>query len=132
MPYFFVEGHCEQKFLGATCGAWPVRRINLNGSAVSIEQIVIRIESIFRTMGSCSDPVIVIFDREKREESSKDIAAKAVELLAQRNIKAIVGVPDRCIETWMLYDPEVVPISGDDHEGSMGASAVRHALGTYN
>src|ERR1043166_8429048 len=126
MPYFFVEGHCEQKFLGSTCGAWPVRRINLNGSAVSIEQIVIRIESIYKTMGSCTDPIIVIFDREKREESSKEIAAKAVGLLAQRGIKAIVGVPDRCIETWMLYDSAVVPVVGNDHEGVMGATAVRH------
>lgn len=133
MTRFFVEGHCEQNFLSEACkGGSAIRRINLNGSAVSIPQIIRQIVAIYRTMGDCEEPIVVIFDREARNQSSEDIASEVVAGLAASGIRAVAGIPDRCIETWMLYDAEDLPLKRDNYEGSMGSTELRRAFGRYD
>jgi hypothetical protein len=132
MTYFFVEGQLERKFAENACVHARIRFIGLNGDAVAVKAVVDRIVATYRTLREPCGPIVVIFDREGRHASSEEIAKEAADLLLAEGITAIVGVPDRSIETWMLYDPDVVPGIDNPKDGIKGAGTLKEKLGAYS
>src|ERR1044072_2910006 len=101
-PAYLVEGDLEQKFIQNTCPGCKVQKINCNGDDVSLEAIAKRVGSLGRFAHTRHSPLIVIFDRERRDETSEQIEAKFREILTHEQIQVpiIVGIPDRDTESW--------------------------------
>lgn len=105
-PAFIVDGHQEQRIVQQLCPGAPVKRLDCNGKDVEIAAAVKRIASLIRLMGGKYYPVIIVYDRESRAQSSEEIKKAIIQELQTEGIKdpIIVGVPDRTIENWILAD----------------------------
>lgn len=136
-PAFIVEGQMEQRFVQRICQGRPVRLLNCNGDDVSIRAIAERLRLQLSFLKNYY-PVIIIFDRERRNETCEEIEEKLLALLIEfgwsiENI--IVGVPDRTIENWILADPAALAAGIDgtvpkkNHEGTFGKNVLRSILG---
>lgn len=103
---FLVDGQMEQDVIQALCPGSPVRRINCNGDAVAVAAIAKRVASLARLMQRRCKKLIVVFDREKRKESSIALEQEFMACLKDEgfegNITAVVA--DRCTENWILAD----------------------------
>lgn len=138
-PAFLVEGDLEQKFIQNACPGAPVRKINCNGDSVCIESIAKRVGSLARLLHKRFSPIVVIFDRENREISARDLKRKFIEALKTECIdsKVIVGIPDRDIENWILADYSVFSSAAGiesvlippSFEGKKGKSIIKKSLG---
>lgn len=108
-PAFLVEGIMEQKFIQSVCPGAPVRTIGCNGSSVKLDVIAKRVGTLARLFKGKYSPIVVIFDREDREEESQVIESIIRSMLEGENIDGavVVGVPDRNIEEWILADLEM-------------------------
>jgi hypothetical protein len=139
-PGYLVEGDLEQKFIQQICPGHPVQKINCNGNQTSIEAIAKRVGTLGRLLHKRCSPLVVVFDREGREESAEDIGRQFEHSLAQEKIDVpvIIGIPDRNIESWILADyptflvsaglPQSSPVLS--FEGRNGKSSIKNALGT--
>ncbi len=108
-PAFIVEGHLEQRVIAQVCPNRPVRRINCNGDSVAIERMCDFIETHIRSFGNRNYPIIILFDREKRVETSDEISDRVVSILGERGLcdhDIRVFVADREVEDWYLGDIE--------------------------
>jgi len=138
-PAYLVEGDLEQKYIQSTCPGCPVKKINCNGIATSIDAIAKRVGTLGRLLHKRFSPLIVIFDREGREESAEHLERTFREVLSQEKIDVpvVVGIPDRNVETWILADYEMFlqsakmeassPLS--PFEGRNGKSIIKQTLG---
>jgi hypothetical protein len=99
----------EQEFIRNVCAGAPVRKIGCNGDDVSIAAIARRVGTQGRLLQKRHDPLVVIFDREGRSETSQELEQSLLNALADEGLTGtvIVGVPDRDIEVWMLADSEI-------------------------
>jgi hypothetical protein len=139
-PGYLVVGDLEQKFIQQVCPGHPVQKINCNGDQTSIEAIAKRVGTLGRLLHKRCSPLVVVFDRECREQSAEEIEKQFTDALAQEEIDVpvIVGIPDRNIESWILSDyptflesaglPQSSPVSS--FEGRNGKSIIKNALGT--
>jgi hypothetical protein len=66
-PAFIVEGYTEKIFLSRACPGSPVRRLEINGKGVLLTAIVDRIESISKFFYGQHRPIVIVFDRERKE-----------------------------------------------------------------
>src|ERR1043166_6627832 len=107
-PAFIVEGHLEQDFVQSVCEGSPVRRIGCNGTDVKIEAIAKHVATHARLLQRRFDPIVVVFDRERRSETCDSLEDALRTELQKQNVTAriIVGIPDRDIESWILADYE--------------------------
>ena len=107
-PAFLVEGDLEQLFIQLVCPGQPVRKINCNGDKVLLTEIAKRVGTLARLLHKRHDPIIVVLDREKREQSSIEMENELLGHLKNEDIHSdvIIGVPDREIENWILADYE--------------------------
>jgi len=138
-PAFLVEGHLEQAFVQNVCPGTPVRRIGCNGDDVSVIAIAKRVATHGRLLQRRYDPLVVIFDRERREETAEELELALRQALRDEGICAttLIGIPDRDIEVWLLADPEVfrqcARVSNEVEckpcEGYKGKAAIKHLLG---
>jgi len=106
-PAFIVEGQMEQRIIARACPGTPVRRIGCNGDDVSIDRICDFIETQIRALGNRNYPIFVLFDREKREQSSDDIKSSVINILNSRGLAdqdIRVFVANRKTEDWYLHD----------------------------
>jgi hypothetical protein len=106
-PAFLVEGKMEQLLVQRLCPGTPVQIINCNGDNVSLHAIGKKIASLARLLDKRGHrPIVIVFDREKRSETTKTIKQQLVTLLQKDGVTApvILGVPDRMIENWILAD----------------------------
>jgi hypothetical protein len=90
----------EQLIVSRRCSGRPVRRIGCNGDNVAIERMCDFIETLI---------IIVIFDREKRQETCVEIADQVKSILSSRGLAdqdIRVFVADREAEDWYLIDRE--------------------------
>lgn len=103
-PAFIVDGEQEQKILQKLCPGSPIKRLNCNGENVELSAAAERAASLIRLIGQAYYPIIVIFDREKRQDSADQVRQELYELIAKEGVcsQVIVGVPDRMIENWIL------------------------------
>lgn len=134
---FLVDGITEQRFIQLVCKNSSVKLTNLNGASVDASALAKRIASLIRIWKGRFRPIVVIVDREKRDESAESFAASLLAKIREEAITddVIVGVADRMIENWMLADPVVWPHQTllDNVDGCAGATTVKKYLkGNYD
>jgi hypothetical protein len=136
-PAFIVEGFLEKQFIRDACPGRPIRRLELNGTNVALEAIVDRIETLVRLFGNRHNPIIILFDREGRVETSTQIATTVLQLLSARNVPGtfVVGVPDRMIENWILADEGTIArlkapqhLKASSYDGHHGKAVLKQLL----
>jgi hypothetical protein len=137
-PAYLVEGVLEQRFVQNVCPNAPVRLINCNGHSVSIEAIAKRLGTLGRLLHKRHSPLIVVIDREAREEAAADFKKALAEAMLRENIEVpiLIGVPDRNVECWILADFERfvesagldAPAEPAEFDGCNGKSAIKKLL----
>lgn len=136
-PAFIVDGHQEQKIVHHVCPSAPVRRLNCNGDNVAISAAAKRAASLIRLFGNRHWPIVIIFDREGREETWQQVREEFLKCLLCEGVRdqCILGVPDRMIENWLLADwnnsVQRLSLAGgrpQEIEGTHGKSLVRSRL----
>jgi hypothetical protein len=141
---FAVEGHLERNFLSQNCKGLHNIRIGVQGVAVSAEAIAKQLESQWRLRLGHFRNLVVVLDREGRQQSSSEFS-KHLEGLLYKHCEGvsvvIVGCPDRMIENWIIADHEVVAdylghafpkYEGDGKSGKAMLKAVFRSAGrTY-
>ena len=140
-PAFFVDGHMELKILKKLGVKTKVVRTNLNGKKVKITAIAKKISSDIRALNGRYSPLIILIDREGREETADEIIQKLKAELHAESIEGnvIVGVADRMIENWILADwetfvREIEPKPKKDYGsfvGKRGKSIVKKYMPSY-
>jgi hypothetical protein len=134
---FIVDGQTEKKIVQRLCPDMPIRMTNLNGRDVSIPAIAKRVSSLVKLLKDRYYPVLVLVDREAREQSSEEIEAALLRELVQeygiQTDNVVVSCPDRMIENWMLSDPAslqaLCDVNCPEHsEGSPGKSLIKRLL----
>lgn len=102
-PAFLVEGRMEQSIVQRLCPGKPVRLIGCNGDHVALDVIARFADAQIRLLKN-SYPIVIVLDREMREESCDVIQQKLTELLNAKGHQGqfIVGVADRMTENWIL------------------------------
>lgn len=138
-PAYLVEGDLEQKFIQSVCPGCPVQKINCNGSETSLEAIAKRVGTLGRLLHKRHSPLVIIFDREGRPESSEQLEERFLVVLKSEKLEApvIVGIPDRNVESWILADYEAflqsakLSVSAPTRsiEGSNGKTAIKRLIG---
>jgi hypothetical protein len=102
---FIVEGHQEQKIIQSICPGSPVIRLNINGDSVSCEAIASRVSTLSRPWFNRFYPIVIIFDRERRQETCEEIEGSIRSILAipsEYKDQFIFCVIDRTIESWII------------------------------
>lgn len=110
-PAFLVEGRMEQEIIRRLCPKQPVRIIGCNGDDVAISRMCDFIETHIRSLGNRNHPIIIIFDREKREAGCAAISIEVHNNLNDRGLEdqdIRVFVADREVEDWLLLDREAI------------------------
>jgi hypothetical protein len=103
-PAFIVDGQMEKKIIDHFCPEKPVRLLNCNGRDVTLKAAAKKIASLIRLMKR-NTPIIIIFDKEKRNDSADNIALKLLSEIKEQKIHDVdilIGVPDIMMENWML------------------------------
>jgi hypothetical protein len=138
---FIVEGQMEQRIVQRACPGTPVRRIQCNGDHVSLDRLCDFIETQVRLLVNRYYPIVVVFDREGRAESPKQIQAFILDRFAKAGMSAQdirVYVADRETEDWYLMDIEAicqhydVRSRGRDYRGKGGLSALLEPVHRYH
>jgi hypothetical protein len=83
------------------------RRLNINGSDVAVEAIAKRAGSLIRLFSNRHFPIIVVIDRENRNESARQMEERLTESIVGEGVardQLVVAVCDRMIENWILAD----------------------------
>lgn len=137
-PAFIVEGQMEQKFLSQNCGKRTrVWRIGFNGKNVPIGAIAKRISDMMPLLDNFH-PIVIVFDREGRNESSDEISQNLLEELARlgyESAKFRIGIPDNMIENWLLADYDLmetvfgVKFKIKEYDGKDGEKVIVNLLG---
>lgn len=136
-PAFIVEGQMEQRFIQNACPGAPVRLLGCNGDSVSINAISTRIHFHLRFLAN-RYPIIIIFDRERRETTSEEIVAQLEAMLLAGGVSVeniVIGVPDRTIENWILADHACfreelsINIPNACYEGEFGKNSLKQRIG---
>jgi hypothetical protein len=137
---FLVEGQMEQLIVQKLCRGAPAVRIGLNGDHVPISSVVARLYPQCELLQKRCKKIIIIFDREKRTESSQKIETEVIDLLAEKKARTDnvhVVVADREFESWIS---PFIDESGNSHsnivfneaEGSCGKARISTAYKLSN
>ncbi|MBJ2176285.1 DUF4276 family protein [Aureibaculum sp. A20] len=137
-PAFIVDGFTEKLVIGSLCPGKPVSRTDLNGKSVTIEAIANKVASLIRLFNNRHYPIIIIIDREQREESCSDLCAelgnKLIKLgLNDQDIR--ICFADRMFENWIIADWNVFETEKekpDSTDGLRGSSEIKKILGSYH
>jgi|APSaa5957512535_1039671.scaffolds.fasta_scaffold54521_2 hypothetical protein len=132
-PAFIIEGHMEQKILQNICPGKVIQRIGANGDHVSMKVMATHLAPQIRLFSNRYRPVIVLFDRERRDASCEQLRRELSLELADLGIdqEITIGIADRTIENWILADYEMLmdtygfrPENGN-LEGTFGKSELK-------
>lgn len=135
-PAFLVDGLTEKRFVQRACKGRPVQILNCNGETVAPGAIAKRAASLIRLWGGRCFPIVILVDRESRQEGASEFAETLSRAIRDEGIEdeVIVGVADRMIENWMIADPALWPDFEeiDSVDGISGVSVIKRRLGSYN
>jgi Tfp pilus assembly PilM family ATPase len=129
---FLVDGHMEKLIIQKLCKLAHVRILNINGKNVKMSAIAVRAATHIRLMKHAR-PIVIIFDREKRQEDCSNLRDELLQCLEKEGIdtkEVIVGIPDTMLENWIIAcnktkrKYEIV----DDCEGGHGKRVLERAL----
>jgi hypothetical protein len=138
-PAYLVEGDLEQRFIQSVCptGA-PIRKIGCNGDKVRLTALAKHIGTQARLLQKKYEPVVLVFDREKREATCEEIEQelRKLRILESISAKVIIGIPDREIENWILADFQMFADSSgcdtkhsdDCYQGTSGKSKIKQLI----
>ncbi|MBT9289174.1 hypothetical protein KL771_06910 [Hyphomicrobiaceae bacterium 22] len=118
-PAFIVEGKQEKLVINRICPGKRVILLGINNSDVEMKAIATRIYAHFQNLGNRHHPVVVIFDREKRNKSCDSLNTELRFHLNKLGIKEdqlIICIADRSLESW------IAPFLQDD--GSINTNLV--------
>jgi hypothetical protein len=104
-PAFIVEGHLEQRMIQIACPGNKVVLLGVNGDDVLMGTIATRIETHLNLFSNRYYPVIVIFDRERRQQSVSELVVELQGSLCKRGIdvkQLYFLISDRDIETMFV------------------------------
>ena len=136
-PAFIVDGHTEQCLIGAICPGQPIQRTNLNGNCVSIQAIAKKVASMIKLLGNRHYPIIILVDREGREQSCNELATELndeILALGVNNQDIRIGFADRMIENWIVADFQLIDDVNNkpaQTDGINGASLIKKHKGSY-
>lgn len=102
---FIVEGEHEQDIVRRVCPGAKVVRLGANGESTSMEAIAKKIDALNVAFGNRYFPIVVLFDREKRDKSCEKLRSELISEMKKRRIpidQFIISISDRKIENWIL------------------------------
>jgi hypothetical protein len=102
---FIVEGQLEQRVVNKACPNHRVVLLGANGDDVAIATICDRIETHYRLFSNRHYPIVVIFDREYRDQTVEAIEEAVITELTARRIDTkqfIFFISDRKFECMFL------------------------------
>jgi hypothetical protein len=107
-PAFLVDGFTEKLIIGKICPNSKINRINCNGNSVTMEAIAKRIASLVRILNNRHYPIIVIIDRELREENVESLTTELKAEIGKNGVQEDIriGICDRMVENWIISDWE--------------------------
>ncbi|MCZ8102993.1 MAG: hypothetical protein O9972_34510 [Burkholderiales bacterium] len=138
---FIVDGQLEKRVVQRLCNSAPVRVTNMNGRNVEISAIAKLICSFLDLFRGRYFPVVIVIDREARDQSSEQIEAEIKVRVSEygHDVQGIiVSCADRMIENWIIsgtssYRGHDISCELMDHgDGCNGKSIVRQILGGCN
>ena len=132
-PAFIVDGFTEKLVIGSLCPGKPVSRTDLNGKSVTIEAIANKVASLIRLFNNRNYPIIVVIDREQREESCsvlcEELGNRLIALgLNDQDIR--ICFADRMFENWNVLNTD--KDKPDATDGLRGSSEIKKILGSYH
>ncbi|MFS4468148.1 DUF4276 family protein [Maribacter sp. 2210JD10-5] len=141
-PAFFVDGQTEQRALQQLCSGNPIRLIGCNGKTVSMSAVAKRLATHIKLLNNRNFPIVVIIDREAREESAEEVKKELLNELGILGIEdeILIGVCDRMIENWILADRDNFKkyinrksnLPKVTYEGTKGKSEVKKIFPEYH
>ena len=137
-PAFLVDGQMEKRIIQSICPGHRVWLLDCNGKDVTYEAAGKRAATLIRLLKN-SYPIIVIFDREKRQDGPEVVAEKLHDAIICQGIQEvdiIIGVPNTMAENWMLADIQSVnahysiqpPLEQGSFEGDNGKGKLRSLI----
>jgi hypothetical protein len=137
-PAFIVDGHTEQCLIRSICPGHPIQRTNLNGNSVTIEAIAKKIASMIRILSNRHYPIIILVDREDRQETCEELTKQLndcllIEGVINQDIR--IGFADRMIENWIIADFQLiaeVEEKPEETDGLKGATIIKRHKGSYS
>lgn len=136
-PAFIVDGFTEKLIIDKICPGKPIRRTDLNGKSVTIKAIANKISSLIRLLNNKYYPIIVVIDREDRQEDCVTIIDNLMDELKQKGHEhedIRISVADKMIENWIIADWELIGNIQEKPEVTdslNGASEIKKKLGAY-
>ncbi len=137
-PAFIVDGHTEQCLISSICPGHPIQRTNLNGNSVTIDAIAKKVASMIRILGNRHYPIIVLVDREDRQETCEELSTQLNDCLVTEGVinqDIRIGFSDRMIENWIVADFKLIAElkkKPQQTDGLNGASLIKKHKGSYN
>ncbi len=141
-PAFFVDGQTEQRALHKLCPGNPIRLIGCNGKTVSMLAIAKRLATQIKLLNNRHYPIIVLIDRETRNESAESLKKELHEELKKLDIHddVLIGICDRMIENWILadksnvlkYTAKKIKWKKKNYEGTKGKSELKKHFKEYH
>ncbi len=137
-PAFIIDGFTEKLILDKICPGCKIARTDLNGKTVTIKAIAKKISAMIRLLGNRFYPIIIVVDKEDREQSC-DIL---IEELTDELIKNGCGdqdmrifFADRMIENWIIADWNILNNSKEKPlitDGLRASKIIKDSFGTYS
>jgi hypothetical protein len=137
-PAFIVDGFTEKLIIQNICPGRPISRTDLNGKNVTIEAIAKKMASLIRLFNNRNYPIIIIIDKENRQQSIYEIAELLYEKLQELNINCLdlrIGVADRMVENWIVADWNSLNVTEpkpQNTDGIHSVSIIKRLRGSYN
>lgn len=136
-PAFIVDGFTEKNIIDKICPNRPVRRTDLNGKNVTLDKIAERLGSYIRIFNNNYYPIIIIIDKENRQQPCEEIAKYIMDKLNNAGFKnddIRISIADRMIENWLIADTQIFAKKErpPQIDGINGASILKKKYGSYS
>lgn len=137
-PAFIVDGFTEKLILDKICPGSRISRTDLNGKTVSIKAIGKKISSLIKVLGNRHYPIIILVDKEDRENPCEELIAGLKKELIENGCgdqDLRICFADRMIENWIIADWDVLrsdESKPDETDGLRGSKIIRSQIGSYS
>jgi len=138
-PAFIVDGFTEKLIIEKICPGKTIKRADINGKNVTLDAIAKKIASLIRLLNNRYHPIIILIDKEERNESISDIINSLHSKIVENGITSCdirIGVADRMIENWIIADWACISSKMSTKpivtEGINGTSVIKKNKINYN
>lgn len=136
-PAFIVDGFTEKNIIDRICPNRPVRRTDLNGKSVTLDKIAERLETYIRLFNNKYYPIIIIIDKEDRQQPCEEIIKYIMDKLniaGFKNDDIRISIADRMIENWLIADTRIFTEKEKPTkiDGVNGSSILKKKYGSYS